>query len=363
MNRCWAEINLDAMRRNARALQRRLGPTARLMAVVKANAYGHGMVQISQALQNEVGMLGVANVQEGLTLRQADIDKPILILGPALEWERTQIVEAGFIPTVSSYEEALAYERLGKPVQAHLVVDTGMGRMGIWQEQAVETARQILSLKQLRITGVASHLPVADEDEPFTERQLLAFEQVLHELSVAGLRPLEVHVLNSAGALCFPKHAQTLVRAGLALYGAAPLPQFQGELEPVLSWKARLTLVREMGAGRTISYGRTFMTPKPMRVATLAVGYADGYPRHLSNTGAQVLIGGHRCPVLGRITMDQICVDVSAAPTATAGDEAVLIGKQGAHEISVTELAAKAATIPWEIFTGIGARVQRIYRP
>lgn len=361
--RCWAEISLEALRQNARALSTKIGPGARLMAVVKANAYGHGIAKVAQALQKEVGMFGVANLEEGLALSHAGSRAPVLILGPALEWERKQIIDSGFIATVSSFEEALAYDSFGQPSEAHLVIDTGMGRMGVWQEQALEEAKRMLALRHLRITGIATHLPVADEDEDFTARQLSRFETLVSQLRGIGLHFKHVHVLNSAGALAFKEHAQTLVRAGLALYGVSPLPGFQTPLIPVMAWKARVTLVREVGSGRTISYGRTYTTPSAKKVATVAVGYADGYQRHLSNVGAEVLIGGQRCPLLGRVTMDQICVDVSAVPSVAAGDEAVLFGCQGDQQITVTELATKAGTIAWEIFTGIGARVQRVYCP
>ncbi|MDP9292413.1 MAG: alanine racemase, partial [Verrucomicrobiota bacterium] len=167
--------------------------------------------------------------------------------------------------------------------------------------------------------------------------------------------------LNSAGILRFSAHSRAIVRAGLILYGVSPLPEFQKLLEPVMTLKTRVTLVRDLGAGRGISYGRTFITPSPMRVATLAVGYADGYPRHLSNTGAEVLVRGNRCALLGRVTMDQIMIDVTALPGVEIGDEAVLIGRQGSNEIPAAELAQKAGTIPWEIFTGISSRVARVF--
>lgn len=361
--RCWAEIDLEALRYNARVLNQKIGPGARLMAVVKANAYGHGMESVAQALREEVAMFGVANVAEALALRAAGIENPVFILAPALACEREPIVRGGFIPAVSSLEEARGYNQLGesRPVEAHLVLDTGMGRIGLWQEEALEVASQIARLKHLRLTGVATHLPSADEDEAFTAEQLRHFQALLEGLAQIGIRPGEVHALNSAGAIRFPAQAGTLVRAGLALYGCSPLEDFQEKLHPAMAFKASVTMVREMGVGRSISYGRTFTTEHPMRVATVAVGYADGYQRHLSNTGTEVLVGGRRCLVLGRVTMDQICVDVSGLQTQP-GDEVVLFGRQGGQEISATELARKAGTIPWEIFTGIGPRVQRIYR-
>ncbi len=230
-----------------------------------------------------------------------------------------------------------------------------------WEQDAIETARRMLALPGIEITGITSHLPVADEDAAFTTEQLARFHSLASRLRTAGLPDALVHIENSAGLLGFPDLAGALARPGLALYGEAPLPRFQPKLERALTWKTRVLLVRDLGKGRSVSYGRTFITPGPMRIATLAAGYADGYPRHLSGRGATVLIGGKRCAVLGRVTMDQIMVDVGGVPTAP-GDEVVLLGQQGEERITATEIASLAGTIPWEIFTGISARVARLYR-
>lgn len=353
--RCWAEIDLGALRHNLSVVRECLGPGAGVMAVVKANAYGHGVREVVRALRG-VGMFGVANVREALEVREVDAETPVFILGPALSDEREEIVRAGFIPAVSSMEEALGYSALGG-ARIHLALDTGMGRIGIWEEAAVAAAREIAALPGIEIAGVASHLPVADEDESFTAEQLARFGRLAAELGA----PV-IHTLNSAGIIRFSSHAGTMARAGLMLYGSSPIPDFQKRLHPVLALMSRVTLVRELGAGRGVSYGRTFITPGPMRVATIALGYADGYPRHLSGAGADVLIGGRRCAVLGRVTMDQIMADVTALPEVAPGDEVVLIGRQDGEEILAGELAEKAGTIAWEIFTGIGSRVERSLR-
>ncbi len=338
------------------------GPDTPLMAVVKANAYGHGAPAVVRALAGRVRMFGVADVREAREVRAHAPATPVFILGPALPEERAEVVGSGFIPAISSVAEAQAYGAAGggKRVPIHLDLDTGMGRIGMWQEEALAAARAIMALPGVEIAGVSSHLPSADEDEDFTRKQLARFRTLVGELRALGIAQPLLHVANSAGALGFPVERGEMVRAGLSLYGVSPLPAFQTRLQAVLTWKARVTLVREVGAGRGVSYGRSFVTPHAMRIATLPVGYADGYQRHLSNCGAEVLVGGQRCPVLGRVTMDQILVDVSAAPGMQAGDEAVLLGRQGNEEIPAMELAQKAGTIPWEIFTGIGARVQRI---
>jgi alanine racemase len=360
--RTWAEVNLGALRHNVRVARERAGGAA-IMAVIKANAYGHGVRAVARSLYGQVEMFGVASVREGLEIK-ADLPAArIHILGAALPEEREVIVREKFTPSISTFEEARAFGELRSDgsVPVHLVVDTGMGRMGVWQEEAAAFARRIAALPGIRVTGVATHLPVADEDEDFTREELRAFEKCLSELQRILGRELVIHVLNSAGVLRFGQAAQTMVRAGLMLYGSSPIPELQRELRPALVWKTRVILVRDVAEGRGISYGRTFITPRPMRVATLAVGYADGFQRHLSGKGAEVLIGGRRCALLGRVTMDQIMVDVTGVKDAAVGDEAVLIGRQGEEEILVAELAAKSGTIAWEIFTGLGQRVQRVW--
>lgn len=364
--RTWAEISREALRHNVCYVQERVGAGVQVMAVVKANAYGHGAAEVAEAVGGLVSMFGVANAHEAAELQTYTGGKPILVLGPALPSERAEIVRAGFLPSVSSVAEAEAYGALaaevGHAVPVHVVLDTGMGRIGIWQEEALAELARLQAVPDVRIAGLASHLPSADEDAKFTMQQLAEFHRLAREIvpQCAGGAPL-VHVENSAGALGFPAQAGDLVRMGLALYGSSPLPEFQQALQPALTWKTRITLVREVGAGRTISYGRTYTTPRAMRIGTLAVGYADGYNRHLTHQGAEVLVGGQRCALLGRVTMDQILVDLSAVPEACEGDEVVLMGRQGGQEILAAELAQKAGTIPWEIFTGLGHRVVRCY--
>ncbi len=362
LRRCWAEIDLAALQHNLAAVRAQVGDGVRVMAVVKANAYGHDVRHVVPALAGRVEMFGVANVAEAREVRALAAETPVFLLGPALPEERAEIVAAGFVPSVSSATEAREFGALagGRRVPVHLVIDTGMGRIGVWQEEAAAVAREILALPSLEITGIASHFPSADEDAAFTREQIAHFQGVVAELKLAGLsRPL-VHLENSAGVIGFPAAGGDMVRPGLMLYGSAPVPDFQPRLRAVMSWKTRVTLVREVGAGRGISYGRAFIAPHPMRVATLATGYADGYRRHLSGREASVLLRGQRCAVLGRVTMDQIVADVSALPGIECGEECVLLGRQGREEILAAELAQKAGTIPWEIFTGIGRRVERV---
>jgi len=360
--RCWAEIDLAALRHNIAAVRAQVGPAVKIMAVVKANAYGHGAGRIAEALEPEAAMFGVANVTEAEEVREHAPNTPVFILGPALPEERARIAAARFIPTISTVAEARAFAEVAgdTPLPVHVKLDTGMGRVGILEGEAVAVVREIMAVPGVSITGLASHLPVADEDDVFTQAQLARFHRDVAQLRALGLHHPIVHVENSAGIIGHPADAGDLVRAGLMLYGSAPIASFQAKLRAVLTWKTRITIVRELPAGHGVSYGRTFITPRPMRIATLAVGYADGYQRHLSNRGAEVLIRGQRCPVLGRVTMDQIMVDVTALPEVEAGEEAVLLGRQGETEIFAAELAQKAGTIAYEIFTGIGRRVERI---
>jgi alanine racemase len=360
--RSWVEVDLTAIRRNAAMLASIVGPEVGIMAVVKANAYGHGATAVVGALAGSVAMFGVANFAEAEEILPHAHGKPIALLGGTLPAEHAAIVRRGFIPAVSSFEEAAGYasHASGEPVKVHLAIDTGMGRLGVWEADAIELARRIVQISGVEIAGICSHLPVADEDPPFTREQLARFQTLVCGLREIGICASMVHSENSAAVLAFPNLAGSLVRPGLALYGESPLPDFQSKLERALTWKTRVLLVRDFGKGRGVSYGRTFITSGPMRVATLAVGYADGYPRQLSGQGAAVLIGGKRCDVLGRVTMDQIMVDVTDVG-ASPGDEAVLLGRQGGEAVRVQELAALAGTIPWDIFTGIGPRVARLH--
>ena len=358
-HRCRAEIDHDALRHNAAALRNAIGKKPGIIAVVKADGYGHGGPEAARTLAPFAEQFGVATLGEARAVRAAVADKDILILSPCLPDEREEVVREGFIPVVSSTAEAKAYAHLsqGKPVQIHLCIDTGMGRIGVWQDDAIKTAQEIAAIEGIGVESISTHLPVADSDADFTAQELVGWEKL-----VAQLRPIfpkaKFHALNSAASLERPQHSADRVRPGLALYGISPLPAFQELLKPVMTLKTHITLVRDVGPGRGISYGRDFITEKPMRIATLAMGYADGYPRQTSNKGAQVLIRGQRCPILGRITMDQFMVDVTDLPRDVApGEEVVLFGRQGDEEIAVGEVAAWAGTITWDILTPFGKRV------
>jgi alanine racemase len=365
--RCWAEIDLEALRHNASLCRSLAGPDCEVMAIVKADAYGHGLPEIVAALNGIVTWFGVANLREARRTHAATAGREagILVLGPATPEEVEPLVAEGFSGAVSLPEEVAAYASaaasLGKTARLHAVIDTGMGRMGCLPDEAAALVAAIRSSPHCQLEGIASHFPSADEDRAFTLAQIARFEAL-----VAALAPgpgCQVHLGNSAGLLAFQgeMRVMTLVRPGLALYGISPLPDEGGGLRPVMSLKTRVTLVRDVPPGTGISYGRTFITERATRVATLAVGYGDGYPRQLSGAGASVLIQGRRCPLLGRVTMDQILVDVSVIASVRRGEEAVLMGRQGDEVIPTAEIATLAGTIPWEVLTGITSRVQRVY--
>jgi alanine racemase len=360
--RCWAEIDQSALRRNAAVVRERIGPEIELLAVVKANGYGHGMVGVARALAKDAQLFGVANLEEAVILRK-EVAHPIIILGPALPDERSPIAEGGFIPSVSTFEEAQAFDGAakGSSVAINFVIDTGMGRMGVPQAEAMALLKKVTALPHTSVHSLSTHLPVSNEDADFTRAELAEFAALMKKLRVEFPGDYKAHVLQSAGTLAFADPPFDIVRAGIMLYGISPLPEFQTLLQPVLTWKTRIALIRDMPAGHGISYGRTFITPREMRVATLSAGYADGYPRHLSNREAEVLIRGQRCALLGRVTMDLMMVDVSHLDDAIVGDEVVLLGRQGDEEVSATELAERAQTISWEITTRIGQRVRRVY--
>jgi alanine racemase len=359
--RCWAEIDRSALRHNAKVVRERTG-SVELLAIVKANAYGHGMVGVAEILANDAQLFGVANLEEASTIRKT-LPHPIIILGPAVPEERSTIAKRGFIASISTLEEAQAFDRAAddQALAINFVVDTGMGRMGTPESDALDVFKKVAALPNIQIHSVSTHLPVSNEDVEYTRDELSRFAKLVKQFRAEVPGDYKVHVLPSAGVLAFSDPSFDVVRAGVMLYGISPLPEFQKLLKPVMTWKTRIGLVRDLPKGSSISYGRTFITPREMRVATLSAGYADGYPRHLSNRDTSVLVHGKRCPLLGRVTMDLIMIDVSDIGDVKPGDEVVLMGRQGDEEISASELAERAGTITWEIITRVGSRVRRVY--
>lgn len=357
--RAWAEIDLAALRRNLKVAVESCG--GQVMAVVKAGAYGHGLEEIAVALAAEnIAYLGVANVGEARRIREAGVEIPIYLLGATWAGEREEIVAHDWTPCLCSLAEAEDFNRwaevAGKRLKVHLAVDTGMGRGGFLPAELSGVMGILEGLENLEIEGVGSHLPSADEDEEFTRSQIACFREVLEELGGAN-RFKWRHLLNSAGILGYDPVICNLSRPGLMLYGVSPVAGGRSQLATVMTLKSRVTLLRTLPAGHGVSYGRQFVTSKPTRVATVGIGYGDGYPRQVSGNGADVWLAGRRCPILGRVTMDQIMVDVSDAEHVCEGDEVELFGAN----IPVAEVAKKAGTIVWEVFTGITPRVMRCY--
>jgi alanine racemase len=358
--RAWAEIDLSALKKNLAVARESFGG-GELMAVVKAGAYGHGLEEIAKSLASaKIAFFGVANVGEARRIRNTGVQTRIYLLGATWSGEREEIVAQDWTPCISSLDEAEDFNRLAADrsmrLKVHLAVDTGMGRGGFVADNLAEKLALLERMENLEIEGIGSHLPSADEDVEFTMRQFERFHAILQDLGGES-RFKWIHLSNSAGLLGFSQGACNLSRPGLMLYGVSPLPGFQGLLSTVMTLKSRVTLLRSLPAGHGISYGRQFVTTRPTRVATIGIGYGDGYPRHVSGKGAEVWIRSRRCPILGRVTMDQMMVDVTAAEEVMEGDEVEMFGPN----IPVAEVAGKAETIVWEIFTGITPRVMRCY--
>jgi len=349
---------LSALRGNLRAAREAAG--CAVMAVVKAGAYGHGLEEIARTLADEeIAFFGVANVGEARRIAEAGVTTRIYLLGATWAEERAEIVARGWTPCISSLDEAHHFNGLAfmqhKRLKVHISVDTGMGRGGFVAEGLPQVLDELEGFENLEIEGIGSHLSSADEDEEFTFAQIAKFAEILRSLG-GPERFRWRHLSNSAGLLGYDRESCNLARPGLMLYGVSPLAGHQEKLGNVMSLKSRVTLIRTLPAGHAVSYGKTFVTTRPTQVATIGIGYGDGYPRHVSGNGAEVFIRGQRFPMLGRVTMDQLMVDVTGSDVAE-GDEVEMFGPN----IRVEEVAAKAGTIAWEILTGITPRVVRVY--
>ncbi len=363
----WVEVDLDRLASNLAQVRTLLGPGQEILLVVKADAYGHGAVEIAEAAEREgVGHLGVATLHEGIQLRQAGCRLPIVALSPLLRGEMDEAVAHDLAPTVCDYGLARALSeaavRAGRAMRCHVEVDTGMGRTGLLEDEVEDFLEKILPLPGLRLASVFTHFPDADgEDLSFSEEQVRRFRALLDRLAARGLRPPRVHAANSAGTLNLPDSRLDWVRPGLAAYGHRPPHSSPAlELRPVMSFKSRLVQVRSLPAGAPVSYGRTFVTRRPTRLGVVAVGYGHGYSWLLSNRGC-MLVGGVRVPIVGRVTMDLTMVDLTDLPEARVEDEVVLFGEQGPVALGLDEVARASETLPYEIMCTIGKRVTRIY--
>ncbi|MBV9462747.1 MAG: alanine racemase [Verrucomicrobiae bacterium] len=362
--RAWAEIHRARLAFNLQEIRRRIGPDRKLIGVVKADAYGHGLTQTAQWL-SELGVdfFGVAGLPEAVECQRATSKAPVLLLSGALPDEAEEIVARGIRPTLSIWEEAQAFIRvarkLRRQVHVHLKVDTGMGRLGAWHEQACDFALRLAAVKEFELEGIYTHLATADSNQGFAVTQLKRLTKVIDTLASRGLRFPIRHYSNSAATLTMSLGGFNYVRPGLAVYGISPIPG--PTLKPILDFKSRLTVIKTIEKGRPLSYDSVFRATRRMRVGTVCAGYADGYKRHLTNR-SEVIVHGRRCRQLGRVTMDEIIVDLSRVPQARWGDPVTFIGRDGREEVTTVELAKLANTIPWEILTGLGKRTVRVYK-
>ncbi len=358
-----AEVDLSALRKNVDVVAAAVGPSVGVLAVVKADAYGHGALACAHALERKVWGFAVSLVEEGVELRRGGIQAPILLLGNFYGLSHRDVVAYQLTPVVSDEADLDRFQRAGeelgngKRVSFHLKIDSGMSRLGVRPERLASFLEVLARTPGVELSGLCSHLADADGDDPEpTHEQLAVFRRAEAQVLAAGFRPALTHVANSAGTIRFSDARFDLVRPGLSLYGYG-----QAGLSPVMSLKSRVVALRDVPAGTRISYGGLHTTSAPARIATVPIGYADGYSRRLTGQ-AEVLVGGRRCRVVGAITMDMCMVDVTAV-NPKLGDEVVLFGSQApwGARIGADELAQWGGTIVWEVFCGVSKRVPRIY--
>ena len=361
-------IDHAALRWNLRQIQKKIGPRVEILSMVKADGYGHGAVEVARTLaKSGSDAFGVATVEEGIELRQGRIKQTILVLAGAYVEQLGQFIEFKLTPVLHEIETLKAFEQKTRQqrttLKFQLEVDTGMGRIGFPSGEIDTWLAPLGKLKALKLTGIFSHFSEAESaNEKYAAAQLKSFQRVLDRLCREGIVHAPSHMSKSAALITVPAAHFAMVRPGLILYGVYPAPNLKKQirLKPVLTWKTRIIQLKCSPAGSSIGYGRTFVTKRNSLIATLPVGYADGYRRLLSNRG-QVLVRGKRAPVVGRVSMDLTTVDVTDIRNVQQGDEVVLLGRQGSGEISADEMAGWANTISYEIFTSIGARVPRIH--
>ncbi len=368
-----AEINLDNIGHNVSEFRRLLGPDVQIMAVVKADGYGHGSVEVARAARQAGGScLAVALVEEALELRRAGIEVPVLLLGCTDPADVPLLLKHNLTPALFDLEKAKLFSSrcasVEKPLPVHLKIDTGMGRIGVRPADAAGFIAAVSRLPGLKLEGIFTHLSSADEDDDsakaYTAGQLQLFDGVIAAAREKGIFPPVCHAANSAAALLFPQSRYNLVRIGISLYGCYPAPWMQNhaavKLRPAMSLKSKIVFIKEVPPQTPLSYGRTYRTAERSIIATVPIGYADGYHRRLSNR-SEVLVRGRRAPVIGRICMDQMMIDVSRIEGAAEGDEVVLYGIQESERITVEEVAQLLGTINYELLCNVGKRVPRCY--
>lgn len=367
MKEKWIEINLAQIRANAFNLKKALKPKTKLLAVVKSEAYGHGLIPVSQAIAEIVDYFGVNDVEEGCTLREAGIKKPILVMGGTLVEDFAEAIKKDLTLTVYSKEmiQTLSAQavKLKKPVKIHLKVDTGMRRYGIEPDQVLDFIQIIRRSPKLELEGLYSHFVSAESrDKTPTFKQLGIFQTLINKINQTGIELPLKHIANSAAALSMESTHLDMVRCGITLYGLFPNPELGSffDLKPALSYKTRIVQIKKVGGSEKVGYGWTYTTSRPTLLGVIPVGYADGLDRHLSNL-EKVLVGGKRVPIVGKICMNASIIDLTDVSEAKTGDEVVIIGQQGHERITIGEIAGYLGTITYEIVTRLPDRIPRIY--
>ncbi|WP_373533899.1 alanine racemase [Microcoleus sp.] len=366
--RAWVEIDLAALTHNVKQLKNLLSPQTELMAVVKADAYGHGAVAVSQTvLQAGASWLGVATIPEGIELREAGIEAPILLLGATHTAAQVRAIAQWHLqPTICTAKQALIFSEvlasLDRSLPVHAKLDTGMSRLGTPASEATEFVQLVKRLPNLKLASIYSHLATADSPDPAVMNvQHDRFKRAIEQIQTAGINPPRLHLANSAAALANPDLHYDLVRVGLATYGIYPAPHLQSiaSLQPAMQVKARITQVKTIAAGTGVSYGYQFIASQQTQIAVVGIGYADGIPRNLSNK-IQVLVRGKFVPQIGAVTMDQLMLDVTDIPNLEVGEVVTLLGKDGENEITADSWAEILGTISWEILCGFKHRLPRV---
>jgi alanine racemase len=365
----WVEIDLGRFRKNLKVIRSHLPKSTHLIIVLKSDAYGHGLLELAYAAREEglLGRIGVATNEEARWLREAGFDNPIIKLVPSLPHEFEETLKLGIEEIVSDVKTAETFaekaRQLNVPARVHIGLDTGMGRKGFLDTDSIDEIKQISEIQGIELIGMMTHFPVADyEDKAFSRRQIASYERVKKQLRENGVSIKLCHVANSAALLDMPDARMDAVRAGLIIYGLYPSRHVRklSGIQPVMAFKTRVALVRKLPPGRSVGYTRSYITPSERTIATLPMGYNDGYFRHLSNK-AQVLIRAQRAPVVGVVSMNLVTVDVTEIPGVRAGDEVVLFGEQESAQITAEEFGHWAGTINYEVTTRVGNRNHRLY--
>lgn len=367
--RTYARVDLSAIVHNICEVKKRIDSHVKVMAVIKADGYGHGAVEAGMALRNIVDYFGVATIEEAVELRNAGLMLPILILGYTMHGKYADVVQYDVTQTIYNYEDAKLLsseaDRQGKTVKVHIALDTGMTRIGFLPvKETLPEIKRIAALPAIEVEGLFTHMSCADEkDKTYAKKQMKRFDDFVVMLDEAGVEIAIKHICNSAGIMEFDDHRYDMVRSGIITYGLYPSEEVMKErldLRPAISWYAHVTHVKTSPAGEGVSYGATYVTKQPTRIATIGLGYADGYSRGLSNKGS-VLIRGKRAPIIGRVCMDQFMVDVSGIPDVEVEDVVTLVGIDGDEHISVEEVAELCSSFNYEFVCDIGKRVPRVY--